>query len=67
MCAVVLTPWPEQQTAMEISNRATIERLGEVEVECLARVPSPAIADLANTGQPLPWQRWLSAPTPRLC
>ena len=48
--AVVLTPWPAEATVMQRSNRATIERLGEVAVEALERVPSPAIADLAAAG-----------------
>jgi dethiobiotin synthetase len=36
--AVVLTPWPEQPTPIEESNRETIAELGEVEVETLARL-----------------------------
>lgn len=57
--AVVLTPWPQQPTTMERSNRETIERLGEVEVESLARVPSSGVAELARAGELLPWRRWL--------
>jgi dethiobiotin synthetase len=60
--AVVLTPWPEQPTAMERSNRETIERLGEVEVESLARIPGPAAAGLTHAGQLLPWRGWLADP-----
>ncbi len=48
--AVVLTPWPARATVMQRSNRATIERLGEVAVEGLEQVPSPAVADLAAAG-----------------
>jgi dethiobiotin synthetase len=59
VCAVVLTPWPEQPTAMESSNRETIARLGEVEVQTLARVPAPTASDLAHAGQDLAWRRWL--------
>ncbi|HYH62173.1 MAG TPA: dethiobiotin synthase [Solirubrobacterales bacterium] len=33
--AVVLTPWPGRPGALELSNRETIERLGEVEVRTL--------------------------------
>jgi dethiobiotin synthetase len=35
VAAVVLTPWPSEPTAVERSNRETIERLGGVEVETL--------------------------------
>jgi dethiobiotin synthetase len=56
--AVVLTPWPEQPSPMERSNRETIASLGQVEVAVLRSVPSPAIADLARAGDALPWQLW---------
>ncbi len=58
--AVVLSAWPQHPTAMERSNRETIERLGEVEVEGLERVRGPAIAELARAGGKLPWRRWLA-------
>jgi dethiobiotin synthetase len=45
--AVVLTPWPERPTTMQLSNRATIARLGRIAVETLGTVASPAAADLA--------------------
>src|SRR4051812_35038125 len=35
---VVLTPWPDQPSAMERSNRATIEQLSGVPVNTLGRV-----------------------------
>jgi dethiobiotin synthetase len=35
VAGVALTPWPEQASDLEESNRATIERLGEVRVEVL--------------------------------
>ena len=38
VAAVVLTPWPSQPTAVEISNRVSLERLGGVAVETLARI-----------------------------
>lgn len=38
VAAVVLTPWPEQPTRIEESNRETIAALGEVEVETLPRL-----------------------------
>ena len=33
--AVVMTPWPERPSRMELDNRATVERLGRVPVEVL--------------------------------
>jgi dethiobiotin synthetase len=35
---VVLTPWPDDPSAMESSNRATIEQLSGVPVHTLRRV-----------------------------
>jgi dethiobiotin synthetase len=35
VAAVVLTPWPNEPTAVELSNRETIARLGGVAVETL--------------------------------
>jgi dethiobiotin synthetase len=60
VCAVVLTPWPEQPSELEQSNRATIARLGDIEVVCLGHVGSPTEADLARAGEALPWRKWLS-------
>ena len=57
--AVVLTPWPEDPSALELSNRETIAHMGEVQVEALSRVRSPAAADLRRAGAELPWRRWL--------
>jgi dethiobiotin synthetase len=58
--AVVLTPWPEQPSAMEHSNRETIKRLGGVEVQGLPMVSSPDPQALAAAGSQLPWRQWLS-------
>jgi dethiobiotin synthetase len=57
--AVVLTPWPSQPSEMERSNRETIARLGEVEVQTLAPVESANGLDLAHAGAALPWQEWM--------
>ncbi len=57
--AVVLTPWPTPPDAMEESNRATIARLGDVEVATLARVSSPDQAIFTSVGANLPWREWL--------
>ena len=51
--AVVLTPWPDAPSIMERSNRATIARLGRVEVAGLAPT-SPSIEALARAGATLP-------------
>jgi dethiobiotin synthetase len=45
---VVLTPWPDEPSVMELSNRATIEQLGGVPVHGLPAVtPGSLPADLA--------------------
>jgi dethiobiotin synthetase len=51
--AVVLTPWPQEPTALERSNRETIARLGAVRVQTLSRIASPAAVDLAKAGATL--------------
>lgn len=38
IAAVVLTPWPEQPSEIEQSNRVTVTTLGEVQVETLPRL-----------------------------
>jgi dethiobiotin synthetase len=62
--AVVLTPWPERPSEVERSNRATIARMGDVEVVGLGRVGNPTVADLARAGDALPWREWLSIGSP---
>jgi dethiobiotin synthetase len=57
--AVVLTPWPDAPAELERSNRDTIARLGEVQVEGLSPVRSPDQDDLARAGAGLPWRGWL--------
>ncbi len=51
--AVVLTPYAADPTVLERSNRATIERVGAVRVECLRHVTGPGLAELADAGRPL--------------
>jgi dethiobiotin synthetase len=46
--AVVLTPWPEQPTAMEQSNRSTISSLAAVEVDVLAHTTPAGVAEAAE-------------------
>jgi dethiobiotin synthetase len=60
--AVVLTPWPEQPSVMEHSNRETIARRGETDVWTLPQV-TPAVEDLARAGARLPVREWLGPGT----
>jgi dethiobiotin synthetase len=48
VAAVVLTPWPEEPSPVEESNRETIAALGEVRVETLPRI---------DTSDPAGWPR----------
>jgi dethiobiotin synthetase len=57
--AVVLTPWPEEPSRLERSNRETIGLLGEVDVWGLPPLPGPDPEELANAGDALPWREWL--------
>ena len=57
VAGVVMTPWPEQPSAMERSNRETIERLGRVQV---ATLPPATPEGLAEAGAGLPLGEWLS-------
>jgi dethiobiotin synthetase len=56
--AVVLTPWPAEPSVMERSNRATIARLGAVEVATLAAT-TPGVEALARAGATLAFDGWL--------
>jgi dethiobiotin synthetase len=56
VAAVVITPWPEEPTAMERSNRDTIARIGEVRVTGLPRTTPNG---LAEAGASLPLDDWL--------
>ena len=58
--AVVMTPWPGDPGAIERSNLATIERLGDVEVATLAMVPELTAAALASAAASLPYDPWLA-------
>jgi dethiobiotin synthetase len=51
VAAVVMTPWPEEPSDLERSNRDTIETLGDVRVCGLAETTPE---DLANAGAALP-------------
>jgi dethiobiotin synthetase len=58
--AVVITPWPDAPTAMQVSNRETIARLAAVEVSVLPRLPGFSVGELAAAGATLPYDHWLS-------
>lgn len=56
VAGVVMTPWPDVPSEMERSNRATVERLGDVQVTGLP----PTVPDrLAEAGAGLPLDSWL--------
>ncbi len=59
VAGVVMTPWPDEPAAMEDDNRATIARLGDVEVATLPKLPRADLALLAQAGATLPLDRWL--------
>lgn len=59
IAGVVITPWPAEPTTMERDNRATIARLGDVDVATLLPIPRADPALLAQAGQALPLTRWL--------
>jgi dethiobiotin synthetase len=56
VAGVVMTPWPEQPTDMERSNRDTVERLSGVRVSGLAATDRD---NLAEAGASLPLDDWL--------
>jgi dethiobiotin synthetase len=60
VAAVVLTPWLAEPSEMELSNRQTIARLGEVEVAMLQEIACADISELARAGACLPWREWVS-------
>jgi dethiobiotin synthetase len=58
IAGVVLTPWRERPEAIEVSNRDTIEQLGQVAV---AGLPPTGPDRLAEAGAALPLSDWLTA------
>jgi dethiobiotin synthetase len=56
VAGVVMTPWPEEPSPMERSNRATVERLAGVRVSGL---PHTTPDRLAEAGAALPLGDWL--------
>jgi dethiobiotin synthetase len=64
---VVLTPWPDRPDQIALSNRHTIERLGQVEVFCLGAVAAPHPDLLADAAKALPLDAWLASATVSAC
>jgi len=62
VAGVVMTPWPDQPSTIERSNRATVARLGAVAVATLPRLADGSPASLAAGGAELPVTEWLHAP-----
>jgi dethiobiotin synthetase len=60
VAAVVLTPWPRFPQEIELSNRQTIEALGDVETFALPRIE---IAGGVKPVSGLRVDRWVSEPT----
>ena len=56
VAGVVMTPWPARPEPIELSNRATVERLGGVAVSGLAPTDPKA---LARAGAELPLDDWM--------
>jgi dethiobiotin synthetase len=56
VAGVVMTPWTSEPAPIELSNRATVERLGGVQVSGL---PPTDPRSLAAAGRSLPLDDWL--------
>lgn len=61
VAGVAITPWPAAPSAIEADNRATIARLGDVDVATLPSLPRADVALLAAAGATLPLDRWTGA------
>jgi dethiobiotin synthetase len=59
VAGVVMTPWRDSPSAMEEDNRATIARLGDVEVVTLSWMPRADPGLMVAAGAALPLDRWL--------
>jgi dethiobiotin synthetase len=60
VAGVVMTPWPANPSVMQRSNRATVARLGAVDVATLPPLPDGSPESLAAGGTALPLAAWLS-------
>jgi dethiobiotin synthetase len=57
--AVVLTPWPPDPDRLQLSNRQTIARLGQIEVFTLPTVARPEPELLVRAAEGLPLAQWV--------
>jgi dethiobiotin synthetase len=62
--AVVFTPWAQEPSEMECSNRETIAQVGKIDVTVLPTLQGPDLTELARAGDTLPWRRWLAERSP---
>jgi dethiobiotin synthetase len=60
---IVFTRWPRSPSALEESNRSTVEQLAGVTVVTFPVVEGPARGLLAAAGDALPWRDWLDSGT----
>jgi dethiobiotin synthetase len=60
VAGVVLTPWPEAPSLLELSNRDTIAELGRVPVATLPYIDRPTPELLATAGGLLPLDEWIA-------
>ena len=56
IAAVVMTPWPDDPQPIERSNRDTVAKLGEVDVQAL---PVTSRSRLGDAGAGLPVEAWI--------
>jgi len=56
IAAVVMTPWPHDPQPIELSNRETVAKLGEVDVQAL---PVTSRSRLGDAGAGLPVEAWI--------
>jgi dethiobiotin synthetase len=56
VAGIVMTPWPGEPSAMEVSNRTTVERLAGVPVSGL---PPTDVDSLAAAAEHLPLNEWV--------
>ena len=65
VAGVVITPWSDHPSVMELSNRGTIASRGKIEVSVLPEIAGPEPELLAAAGTGLPLSDWLRVPIAR--
>lgn len=61
VAAIVMTPWPEEPSLLEGSNRTTVEALSGVAVHTLPELARADFEALADAGAKWPLDEWLEA------